>query len=199
MGGVEAVLAVIALSAGQHILFGVAALGTIATVVAVMVTLLSTAPAVSDFNALKARCEQAHSRLYADALDPEYRTALNAMIACPEGTLAYCAAGIAAEIRCHAAARPATVALPAIDPWDELEAIGTSAREITEEREDTEHEIGDIRLREGAIALLAARVSAFADYRDRLHLFGTAIWRDNRIVRRAVTPTSDELAADGQR
>ena len=40
------------------------------------------------------------------------------------------------------------------------------------------------------------RVNAFADYRDRLHLLGTAAWRDARITSRAMRLTSDELAAD---
>ena len=110
------------------------------------------------------------------------------------------------------AAKSARLELVAIDLWDELDEIATSAREITEDREETERlarsrlrdkpEVretleSDQQLRTTAVGLLAARVYAFADYRDRLHLLGTKARRDNRIARRALRLTSDELAANG--
>ena len=206
-----AVLAVIGLAAGQPLLVGIAALGLIGTVVTIMMISLSTAPAILEFNALKSECERAHARLHGDSLDTEYRSTLGTMIACDEGTLAYCAAKIASEIQRQVASQSSKLEVIAIDLWDELDAIGASAREITEDRAETERlersrlrdkrEVretiaSDNGLRAEAIALLAARVYAFADYRDRLHLLGTAAWRDARITSRAMRLTSDELAAN---
>lgn len=134
------------------------------------------------------------------------------MINYDEGTLAYCAAKIASEIQRQVAAESARLEVIAIDLWDELDEIATSAREITEDREATERleqsrlrdkpEVretiaSDQQSRATAISLLAARVYAFADYRDRLHLLGTNAWRHARMIRRAVRLTSDELAARG--
>lgn len=206
-----AALAVIGLAAGRPLLFWIAALGLIGTVVPMLVISVSTAPAILEFNALKADCERAHARLHGDSLDPEYRSVLDTMIACDEGTLAYCAAKIASEVQRQVASQPSKLDAIAIDLWDELGAIGASAREITDERTETERlersrlrdkrEVretiaADNALRAEAIALLAARVNAFADYRDRLHLLGTAAWREARITSRAMRLTSDELAAD---
>jgi len=47
------------------------------------------------------------------------------------------------------------------------------------------------------MGLLAGRVYAFADHRDRLTILSTNAWRDSRINRRAVRLASDELAARG--
>lgn len=205
-------LAILALAAGQPVLFGIASLGLIAAVVAIVLVSIATTPTILKFNALKAECETAHTRLHADSLDPEYRAALNAMINYDEGTLAYCAAKIASEIRRQVAAEAARLEVVAIDLWDELDAIATSAREITEDREQAEWlersrlrdqpEVqatleSDQQLRATAMGLLAGRVYAFADYRDRLHILGTNAWRDSRITRRALRLTSDELAARG--
>lgn len=206
------ILAVTGLAIGQLVLFGIAALGLIAAVVAVVVVSVATTPAILQFTALKAECEETHARLRANSLDPDYQAALNAMINCDEGTLAYCAAKIASEIRRQVAVESARMEVVAIDLWDELDAIATSAREITEDREQTERlqrsrlrdrpEVretieSDQQLRATAIGLLASRVYAFADYRDRLHILGTNAWRDSRITRRALRLTSDELAARG--
>ena len=208
------VLGVIGLAASQPVLFGLAAVALTGAVVAVVLVSTSTAPAIREFTALKARCVQADARLRSDSLDPEYRSALNAMINCDEGTLAYCAAKIASEVQRQIVAESAQVELVAIDLWDELDEIATSAREITEDREETERlaqsrlrdrpEVretleSDRLLRAEAIGLLAARVDAFADYRDRVHLLGSSAWRDNRITRRALRLTSDELAARDHR
>lgn len=205
------ILAIIGLSADQPIVFGVATLGLIAAVAVMVVVSVSTAPAIADFSALRARCEAAHARLHGDSLDPEYRSTINAMINCDEGTLAYCAAKIASEIQRQVALESAGLEVIAIDLWDELDAIGASAREIAEDREETEsldrsrlrddREVGetiaaDKQMRDAAIALLSARVYAFADYRDRLHRLGTAVLRESRINSRAIRLAADELAAN---
>lgn len=204
------VLAHIGLASGQPVLFGFAALGLIAALGVIVVVSIAATPAIVQFAALKAECEKTHTRLHADPLDPDYRAALNAMINCDEGTLAYCAAKIASEIRRQVSAEAARLEVVAVDLWDELDAIATSAREITEDREQAERlersrlrdrpEVretleSDQELRATAVSLLAGRVYAFADYRDRLHILGTNAWRDNRITRRALRLTSDELAA----
>ena len=93
------ILAIIGLAASQPIVLGFATLGLIAAVAGMVVVSVSTAAAIADFQALKSRCEAAHARLHGDSLDPEYRSTLNAMINCDEGTLAYCAAKIASEIQ----------------------------------------------------------------------------------------------------
>jgi hypothetical protein len=53
----------------------------------------------------------------------------------------------------------------------------------------------DHQLRATAMGLLAGRVYSFAVYRDRQHILGANTWRVDRITRRAVRLTSDELAA----
>ena len=206
-----AALAVIGLTAGQVLLLGIAASGLVVAMAAVILISVATAPAVLEFSTMKARCEKAQARLHSDSLDSEYRSVLNTMIDCDEGTLAYCAAKIASEIQRQVASHTASLEVVAVDLWDELESIGASAREIAEDREQTEilarsrlrdtREVQDTiasdkRLQEAAILLLAARVNAFADYRDRLHLLGSTAWRDGRIARRAMRLSSDELAAD---
>lgn len=207
-----AIVAVIGLASNQPVLFGLAALALIGAVGIVVVVSISTGPPIREFNALKYRCDEAHARIHGDSFDPEYRSTLNSMINYDEGTLAYCAAKIASEIQRQVAAESARLEVIAIDLWDELDEIATSAREITEDREATERlqqsrlrdkpEVretiaSDQQLRAAAISLLAARVYAFADYRDRLHLLGTNAWRHDRIIRRAMRLTSDELAARG--
>ena len=204
------VLGLIGLATGQPVLFGIAALGLIAAVGVIAVVSIATTPGIVQFMAFKAECEKTHDRLRANSLDPDYQAALNAMINCDEGTLAYCAAKIASEIRRQVAVESARLEVVAIDLWDELDAIATSAREITEEREQTERlkrsrlrdrpEIretleSDQQLRATAMGLLAARVYSFADYRDRQHILGANTWREDRINRRAVRLTSDEIAA----
>lgn len=207
-----AVLAVIGLAASQPLIFGVAALGLIGTVVTIMMISVSTSPAILEFNALKSECERAHARLHGDSLDPEYRSTLDTMIACDEGTLAYCAAKIASEIQRQVASQSSKLEVIAIDLWDELDAIVTPAhaRSPKTAREPTNLSAAGSAISarsekrstrtagygSAAIALLAARVYAFADYRDRLHLLGTAAWRDARITSRAMRLTSDELAAN---
>ena len=190
---VAVILGIIGLAANQPIVLGIATLGLIAAVAGMVVVSVSTAAAIADFEARKSQCEAAHARLHGDSLDPEYRSTLNAMVNCDEGTLAYCAGKIASEIQRQVASESAGLEVIAIDLWDELAAIGASAREIAEDREETERlersrlrdkqEVretinADKQLRDAAIALLAGRVYAFADYRDRLLVLGSAAWRD---------------------
>lgn len=204
------VLTAIGLAAGQPIALGIGVLALIGAVALMVAVSAATASAILDFNTLQSQCVESHARLHSDNLDPEYRSILNGMIDCDEGTLAYCAAKVASEIQRQVASGSAGLEVIALDLWDELEAIGMSAREIAEDREETERLeqsrlrdkqqiretiAEDKELRERAIALLAARVSAFADYRDRLQILGTAAWRDSRINSRAMRLASDELAA----
>lgn len=204
------VIAIFGLAAEQPIVFGMAVLVLAMALAGMVVVWVSTAPEITRFKDLQARCAVAHARLYADPLDADYRSTLDTMITCDEGTLAYCAAKIAAEIRRDTVADTRTLDLIVIDLWDELAAIGTSAREIAEDRAMTEslarsrlRGTDDVRdriatdqaLRDAAIGLLAARVSAFADYRDRLVLLGADAWRESRITGRAMRLSSDELAA----
>jgi hypothetical protein len=193
-------------------LFALVFLGTVGLVAAVAVmvgVVIATAPVVTEFNGLKSRCEAAHARLSGDSLDPEFRSTLNDMINCDEGTLAYCAAKIASEIQRDPAWKSARLEFIAIDLWDELAEIGQSARQIAQDREATESlELGrlsddpevrqtidaDKQMRGEAITLLAARVHAFADYRDRVHRLGATALRDSRTVSRAMRLATDEMA-----
>lgn len=99
--------------------------------------------------------------------------------------------------------------LTTIDLWDELAEVGESARQIAEDRiattsleksrlrdhADVKAEIAeDKRLRKESLALLAARVSAFADYRDRLHRLSVTATRDKNALSRAVRRVADEQA-----
>ncbi len=203
-------LGVIGLAGQQPVLTGIAALTLVGALAWVVLVSLATAEPIAAFMAFRRRCEAAQARLDADPLDPDYRSTLDRMISCDEGTLAYCAAKVASEIRRESGADPAELELLTIDLWDELDAVATSAREIAEDREMTDRlrqgrlrdtpEVkqtvaADTRLRETAISLLAERVSAFADYRDQVHLLGSAAWRDRRIPDRALRISSDEMAA----
>jgi uncharacterized membrane protein YphA (DoxX/SURF4 family) len=180
-------------------------------VVANIVVSRSTAPAISEFHARKSRCELAESRLRANPLDPQDSATINKMINCDEGTLIYCAAKIASEIEQDPAWKSPHLDIIAIDLWDELADIGESARQIAKDREATERlERGRLRddlevramidadkqLRNEALTLLAARVHAFADYRDRVHRHGMAALRESGALSRAIRLASDEQAID---
>jgi hypothetical protein len=175
----------------------------------VVTSSISAEPAIAEFRAWKSQCEAAHARVSEDALDPEYASTLNAMICHDEGTLAYCAAKIASEIEREPAWKAACLELIAVDLWDELDEIGSSARQIADDREATEALIlsrlhrepdvqelikADNRERSEALALLTARVYAFADYRDRVHRLGMSALRDNRTISRAMKQAANELA-----
>ena len=168
-----------------------------------------TGPAIAEFTALQSRCEEAHRRVYGDSLDPEYRSTLDQMITCDEGTLAYCAAKIASEIARDPAWASPRLDVAAINVWDEVAEIAHSARIIAEDRETCERlEQGRLRndpevleiieaensSRSEALALLAARVHAFADYRDRVHRRGMAALRDSNTISRAMRRAADEVA-----
>lgn len=169
----------------------------------------TTAPAIKKFTTLKSRCEKAHRRVHGDSLDPEYRSTLDQMITCDEGTLAYCGAKIASEIKRDPAWGSPRLGVAAINLWDEVADIAHSARLIAEDRETRERmehgrlrddpEIRDLieaenRSRTEALALLAARVYTFADYRDRVHRAGIVALRDGRTASRALRQAADELA-----
>jgi hypothetical protein len=183
----------------------------ICVLVANIVVSRSTAPAISEFHARKSRCELAESRLRANPLDPQDSATINKMINCDEGTLIYCAAKIASEIEQDPAWKSPHLDIIAIDLWDELADIGESARQIAKDREATERlERGRLRddlevramidadkqLRNEALTLLAARVHAFADYRDRVHRHGMAALRESGALSRAIRLASDEQAID---
>ena len=204
-------LTIIGLAASQFVLVFVGAVALIGAVAFMVSVARATAPAITQFNALKSRCEAAHARLNADSLDPEYRSTLNDMINCDEGTLAYCAAKIASEIERDPAWKSARLEVIPIDLWDEVDEIGQSARHIAEDRKATERlEQGRLRddpevretidadrqTRGEAIAFLAARVYAFADYRDRVHRLGMAAVRDSRMISRAMRFAADEQAVN---
>jgi hypothetical protein len=193
-------------------LAALATIGVVFLIVALTVVVIaanSTAPAIAEFQAWKSRCEAAHARVSEDALDPEYASTLNAMICHDEGTLAYCAAKIASEIEREPAWKAACLELIAVDLWDELDEIGSSAKQIADDREATEALIlsrlhkdpevremidTDNRQRHEALALLTARVYAFADYRDRVHRLGMSALRNSRTASRAMKQAADELA-----
>lgn len=206
---VAVLFGIVGLAAGLTVLAAVAAVALLGALAVVVVVSLSTDSAIRDFYALRSRCQAAHARLSGDSLDPEYRSTLNAMINCDEGTLAYCAAKVASEIQRDPGWGSTGLDVMAIDLWDELAEIGTSAHQITEDREMTEHlEQGrlrndpevratveaDKRMRGEAIALLAARVNSLADYRDRVHRRGALAVRDGRLINRAVRLAADEIA-----
>ena len=118
------VIALFGLAAGQPVVFGLAVLVLAVALAGIGVVWVSTAPDIVRFRDIQARSARAHARLCAESLDPEYRATLDTMITCDEGTLAYCAAKIAAEIRRDAVADAMTLDLIVIDLWDELAAIG---------------------------------------------------------------------------
>lgn len=201
-------------------LIGVAAQLSFLTAVGLVVLIVSvgyvasvstmTAVAVAGFTALKSRCAAAQARVHSEFLDPEYQFTLDKMITCDEGTLAYCAAKIASEIEREPAWSSGVLEVITIDLWNEVAEIGHSARLTAEDRESTERLLrgrlrddpevkatieADKRAHGEAISLLAARVNAFADYRDKVQRLGMAALRDSRTVSRAMRLAADELAA----
>jgi hypothetical protein len=140
-------------------------------------------------------------------LDSQNAATVNRMITCDEGTLAYCAAKIASEIEQDPAWWSQRLDFIAIDLWDEVAGIGWSAKQIHDDRkalEDLERsrlcDVSDVRativkykkLRRQAIALLAARVYAFADYRDRVRRHGIAARRADAELQGVMRSAEDE-------
>lgn len=157
----------------------------------------------------RAEAMAAQSRLTANRFGTEDATTLNEMIRCDEGTLLYCAAKLASEIEQDPAWRADAIEFVQIRLWDELAAIGKSASHIACDRRETEQlERGrlrdddeikllladDRRVRKEAIAALAARVSALADYRDRVHRCSARELRDRRSLSREISIASDTQA-----
>lgn len=194
----------------QQVVLIVTGLVVFFTAVAVTVWISHvTDPAIAAFTALKSRCEEAHRRVHGESLDPEYRSTLDVMITCDEGTLAYCAAKIASEVTRDPAWKSPTLDVVAIDLWDEVADIAHSARLIAEDRQSCERlkqgrlrndpEVREMieaesRSRGEALALLATRVNAFADYRDRVHRRGMAALWDSRTTSRAMRRAADDVA-----
>lgn len=166
-------------------------------------------PEIRRYRDLHTRAVVAQSRLGSKWLDDEDAETLNNMICCDEGTLTYCAAKIASEIERSPAWGPDAIGFVEIDLWDELAEIGASARRIALDREATEelergrlrddHDIRsmineDKQIRRKAIAALAARVHALADYRDRVQRCSARELRDRGALDRAVRLVCDEQA-----
>jgi hypothetical protein len=193
---------------------GLLALGAVMAIAALVVIVafsVTYARPIRSFRELQQRSEAAEARLHADRLDPEDATTLSEMITCDEGTLTYCAAKIAAEIERDAGWGSDSLGFVAVDLREEVADIAASARQIAEDRRTIEAlERGHLRtdpevrdaIHEGkqqrstALALLAARVHAFADYRDRVQLHGLAAHRERSEVNRAVRMAIDEQARD---
>lgn len=183
----------------------------VCALVATVAVYVSTQPAVSQFYGLKSRCEQAEFRLRADPMDSENTSTINKMIRCDEGTLAYCAAKIASEIEQDSNWRSSRLDILPIDLWEELAEVGESASQITEDREATTalessrlRDDPDVRaaidedkaLTREALTLLAARVYAFADYRDEVLRLSMYARRDSTALSRAVRRVADQQAKD---
>lgn len=197
--------------AGQH----ATAVVTVSVVIVVcalavmMVVSLWADPAIRQFNEIRSRSARADSRLRADPMDREDTDTVNEMITCDEGTLTYCAAKIASEIAQDPAWQKHAVGFVAIDLWDELAEVSASARQIADDGESTAallrsrlRDDPDMRAvleedkqqRREAIALLAARVQAFADYRDRIHTVSVTTRRERTALNRAVRQVADGQA-----
>jgi hypothetical protein len=166
-------------------------------------------PSIRHYHQLRARAVEAQSRLQADRLSTEDADTLNEMIRCDEGTLSYCAAKIASEIERDPAWGGSSVGFVQIDLWQELADVGASAYRIAEDRIATEQleqgrlrDDDDVRVmiaedkdqRREALAALAARVHAFADYRDRIQRVSAQEVRDRSSLERATLLVSDEQA-----
>jgi hypothetical protein len=95
--------------------------------------------------------------------------------------------------------------------WDEVAGIGRSAKQIADDRQALEGlerdrlcDAKDVRativeykkLRKQAIALLAARVYAFADYRDRVRLHGIAARHADAELKGVMRSVEDEQGRD---
>lgn len=183
----------------------------IAAVIVIIAVSSALATPIRSFRELQQRSEAAEARLHADRLDPEDVGTLSEMITCDEGTLSYCAAKIAAEIERDPGWHSDSLGFVAIDLRDEVADIVASARQIAEDRRAIEalergHQRADPEVREAihegkqqrssALGLLAARVHAFADYRDRVQRHGLAEHRERTEVNRIVRMVSDEQARD---
>ena len=180
-------------------------------IAAMIVVSESTDPAIREYQVRRFLCEAAESRLQADLMEPINTSTLNEMITADEGTLAYCAAKIASEIEQDPAWKSLPLELISIDLWDEVAEVGESARQIAEDRKATARlENGRLRddpevrtmidadrqLREEALRSLSARVSAFADYRDRLQREGMAVLRERNAPSRATRRFLDAQARE---
>lgn len=169
----------------------------------------ATNPAIQRFRDERSRSTASEGRLHSDPMDSENTQTVDQMILCDEGTLTYCAAKIAAEIERDPDWSDARTSVVSINLWDEVAEIAASAREINRDREAAiELERG--RLRDDpevkqvidtyrqqyadAIAGLATRVHAFADFRDRIHRIGIAQRSETSALRSAFRSAADDVA-----
>lgn len=205
------ILALTGLQGGAVALAVTGAAVAVCALAAMTFALAYAGPAVREYEARLRLCRQAQDRLQANPLDRVDLDSLNAMIACDEGTLTYCAAKIVSEIEQDPAWRPDEVGFVTIDLLDELSDIAASARQIAKDREATE-DMKRSRLRDDpevraaiaedqhqrvtAIALLADRVHALADYRDQIQRTGLITRRDRNALNRATREAVDKFAKD---
>lgn len=209
--GFTILIAAVGLSAHLSPVVAVSAVVLACAIAAMAFVWISTDRVIQQFRILRHDCQLAESRLKANPVDAEDAKTLNEMINCDEGTLTYCAAKIASEIEQDPGWESSIIGFVPIDLWDELTEIAASARQIDEDRKTTEAlERGRLRddpevraaisedkqHRKMAIALLAARVHAFADYRDQVHRHGMAALRERNAVNRVVRLVADEQARD---
>lgn len=182
----------------------------VGAVVGFVVVYAATQPAVSQYYSLRDHCARAEARLHADPLDSENTSTLNSMITRDEGTLAYCAAKIASEIEKEANWQWSRIDILPIDLRDELAEVGESARQIAEDYRATRalessrlRDDPDVRAtidedkaaRKEALALLAARVSKLADYRDQVQRLSMYAHREEAALSRTVRRVVDQYAA----
>lgn len=188
---------------------GIAVLLAVAIWIAVVRN--ATQPAIRTFSDKFARSTQADQRLHADPMDQENTRTIEQMILCDEGTLAYCAAKIASEIEQDPAWTTSHVGFVPIDLWDEVAEAGEGARQISHHREAAT-ELERSRLRDDAevkiaideyqqrrresIAGLAARIHAFADFRDRVHRAGVLERSEAAALGQAWRSAVDDVARD---
>jgi hypothetical protein len=199
--------------AGRHAtaIMAVSAVIAVCALAVMMVVSMWAGPVIQQFNDIQSRSARAASRLRADPMDRADTDTINEMIACDEGTLTYCAAKIASEIEQDPAWQQHAVGFVAIDLWNELAEVSASARQIADDREATAallrsrlREDPDMRAvleedklqRREALALLAARVHAFADYRDRIHTISVTTRRERTALDRVVRQVADDQARD---
>ncbi|HEY5857160.1 MAG TPA: hypothetical protein VIW24_24785 [Aldersonia sp.] len=170
---------------------------------------IGNSAAVRRHDEARERAEAARARLYPDVLHADDAETVRALQASDEGKLAYCAAMIAAEIARDPAWRERETPTLPVDLHLEITVVAERARQLIDDREAVcEHEQGRLRAapdvralaaaerraHDRAVGSLAARVSAFADYRDRILLHRIAQTYDSAALRRAAETACDEQA-----
>jgi hypothetical protein len=211
---VVALAAVITIDGVNRHLSAMVTVGIVLLIAAFAVMLAAyrwAVPTIMAFNDIQSRSKLAQAALRANPMHRKDTDTIDEMITCDEGTLIYCAAKIASEIEQDPAWGKDAAGFVAIDLWEELAEISASARQIAEDRRATAAlERGRLRddlemravinedkqQRREAHALLAARVHAFADYRDRIHRIGVETRRERTALNRAVRQVVDGQARE---